>query len=326
MRTIKVALAAIGLMTGLYSVASAQTWPAKPITMVLPFPAGGSADVVGRAMADEMGKRLGQPVVVENRAGASGIVGASYVAKAPADGYTVMFTTTLPIMTNQFVFAKLPYDPRKDFALISQVATGQLVLAVPARSVQAKSVKEFVEWAQQNKGKVNYGSWGVGSAAHLMGAFMSNSRGMEMSHIAYKGEAPMLQDLIGGQVQMAIGSYMSIKPYLESGKLRALAVTGDKRIDGIPDVPTFQQAGLTEPEFRPVGWLVLVAPAATPAPVLARLEKEAIAAANTTAVKARLQVAGLEAMGTTSARFRDDYQTAMPVLERIVKVSGARVE
>ncbi len=210
-------------------------------------------------MADEMGRRLGQPMVVENRAGASGIVGASYVAKAPADGYTVMFTTTLPIMTNQFVYAKLPYDPRKDFALISQVATGHLVMAVHP-SVQAKSVKDFVAWAQHNKGKVNYGSWGVGSAAHLMGAFLSNSRNMDMSHIAYKGEAPMLQDLIGGQVQMAIGSYMSIKPYLESGKLRALAVTGDKRIDGISDVPTFQQAGLTEPEFRPVGWLVLVRP------------------------------------------------------------------
>jgi tripartite-type tricarboxylate transporter receptor subunit TctC len=325
MRIIKVALAAFSLMAGLCSIAVAQTWPGKPITMVLPFPAGGSAEVVGRAMADEMGKRLGQPVVVENRAGASGIVGASYVAKAPADGYTMMFTTTLPIMTNQFVYAKLPYDPRKDFALISQVATGRLVMAVHP-SVQAKSVKEFVAWAQQNKGKVNYGSWGVGSAAHLMGAFLSNSRGMDMSHIAYKGEAPMLQDLIGGQVQIAIGSYMSIKPYLESGKLRALAVTGEKRIGTIADVPTFEQAGLREPEFRPVGWLVLVAPAATPAPVLARLEKEAIAAANTTAVKARLQVAGLEAMGTTSARFREDYQSAMPVLERVVKASGARVE
>ncbi|MBS0453799.1 MAG: tripartite tricarboxylate transporter substrate binding protein [Proteobacteria bacterium] len=326
MRSLKTTLTSLGLALGLTAAAAAaDAWPSKPITMVLPFPAGGAADVVARSLAEEMSHRLGQPVLIDNRAGASGIVGANLVAKAPADGYTLLFTSTLPIMTNQFMYSRLPYDPRKDFAYISQVATGNLVLAVNP-SVPAKSVKEFVAWAAQNKGKVNYGSWSVGSYPHLAGAFMSKSKGLEMNHIAYKGEAPMLQDLIGGTIPMAIGTWGSMRAYIETGKLRALAVTGDRRLDALPDTPTFAQAGLTEAEYKPIGWLVLAAPAATPAPIVARLEREAMAAANSTAVKARLQLAGLEPIAGSAAQFRSEYDAAMPVLERVVRLAGARAE
>ncbi len=321
-QTLAVALAtAVGFCAG----ASAQTWPSKPITLVLPFPAGGAADVVARAMADEMGKSLGQPVIIDNRSGAAGIVGTSYVVKAPADGYTVLFTSTLPVMTNQFLFSRVPYDVRRDLAFISQVATGNLVLAVNP-SVPVRSVKELVAWAETNKGKVNYGSWSVGSYAHLAGAYLSKSKNLEMNHIAYKGEAPMLQDLIGGQIPMAIGTWGSMRPYIESGKLHPLAVTGDKRFAELPEVPTFAQAGLADAEYRPIGWLVMMAPAATPAPILARLEKEARAAANTSSVRARLQMAGLDGIGGSSVQFRREYEAAMPVLERVVKTAGAKLD
>ena len=318
-------IAALAVAASLCAGALAQSWPSRPITLVLPFPAGGATDVLARSVAEEMGRQLGQPVLVDNRPGAAGIVGAQHVAKAIPDGYTLLFSTTLPLMTNQFLYAKLPYDPRKGFALISQVAQGQLVLAAHP-SVPARSVPEFLTWAAQNKGKVHYGSWGIGSYAHLAGAYMSKSKDLEMNHIAYKGEAPMLQDLIGGQISVAIGSLAAMRPYLESGKLQPLAVTGERRADGLAAVPTFAQAGLADEEYRPIGWVVLAAPAGTPAPVLDRLEQEAMAAVRTTAVKARLQAAGLEPIGSSSAQFKAAYEAAMPVLERVVKLVGARID
>lgn len=316
----------VALAAGVLALAAhAQAWPTRPITMVMPFPPGGAADMVARAIAQEMSAKLGQPVLVDNRAGASGVLGANLVVKAPPDGYTILFTTTLPVMTAQFLYARVPYDPRRDLAFISQVATGQLVLAVNP-NMPVTSVAELTAWLKAHQGRGSYGSWSIGSYAHLAGSHFSEANHLELVHVPYKGESPMLQDLVSGQLTMAIGTLGSMRPFIDSGKLRALAVTGDKRLPDWPNLPTFAQAGLKDAEYKPNGWLVMMAPAATPPAILARIEKEVIAAANTASVKARLQIAGLEPIGSTSKQFRKEYEELMPVLQRVVKASGARLD
>ncbi len=323
----KIANLALALTAvGAYANPQAPGWPTKPITMIVPASPGGATDSLARAMAEEMGKKLGQTVIIENRPGAAGNLGTNAVAKAAPDGYTVVLAPSQSIMNNLFMFSRMPYDVNKDLAFVTQVATGQLVLAVNAQAVPARNVKELVAWAGANKGKVNYGSWGIGSFGHLAYAFMSRTKGLEMTHVPYKGEAPLVQDLVGGQIPLGMGSIGTIRPFIESGKLRALAVTGDKRLPGLPEVPTFKEAGLDEPEYRAYGWLVMLAPAGTPEAVITRLERETRAALDTTPVKARLHVLGLSSIGSSAQQFRKEYEEMMPVIERLVKSSGAKVD
>lgn len=304
---------------------AAQTYPTKPITFVVPYPAGGGTDVVARALAEEMAKRLGQTVIVENKPGASGILGTMAVVKAPADGHTVLISLVQSALTNQFLYSKLPYDTRRDLAFVSEIATTPLVLAINA-GVPASSMKELLAWAAQNKGKVNYGSWGAGSMPHLAGAMMSKEYGLDMTHVPYKGEAPLLQDLVGGQISFAIGSPMTMKPFIEDGRLRALAVSGPQRSSVLPAVPTFAEAGVANPELRVLGWIGMLVPAGTPAPVIARLEKEAQEAVRSTALKARFHVLGLQPLGSSADQFRKDYEADLPFWQRMVTVSGARLD
>ena len=196
-------LAASALCLG--PTAHAQTYPTKPIQIIVPFPAGGATDTVARLLAEKMGPRLGQTIIVENKGGAAGILGTDTVAKAPADGHTLTVSLSTNLLTNQFLFKKLPYNPQRDLALVSQIAVAPIVLLVHP-SVPASTGPELLKYIAANKGKVSYGSWGVGSAGHLSGAHMSKSQNAEMSHVAYKGEAPMITDLIGGQIQMAFAS------------------------------------------------------------------------------------------------------------------------
>ncbi|MFC5606094.1 Bug family tripartite tricarboxylate transporter substrate binding protein [Variovorax soli] len=303
----------------------AQGYPSKPIMFVVPAPPGGGLDALARTMADEMGKRMGATIVVDNKPGATGMLGTQTVARAQPDGYTVLFTISAPILNAPFMYSKVPYDVRRDLAFITQVCTGPLVLGV-GRDVPVKNMKEFLAWAQANKGKLSIGSFGVGTGPHLAGAYLSQSRGLDLTNVAYKGEAPMIQDLVGGQIPVAIGSAGTFMPHLESGRARALAIVGTRRLPELPQVPTLAEAGLTDAELNLPGWVVMMAPAATPAPILSQLEGAARDSVHSTAMKARFQAYGMDGMGTSAEQFRKDYEAALPVVERMVKLSGAKVE
>jgi len=303
--------------------AHAQAYPSRPVTLVIPAAPGGATDIVGRVMAEELAKRLGQTVVVDNRTGASGMIGTQAVARATPDGHTLLLAYSTPVFYTHHVFNKVPYDIRKDFEFISQVASTSLVLTVN-ENVPARNMKEFMAWAKANKGKLNYGSYGVGTAGHLMSAYLNDSRDLGMNHVAYKSEGPYIQDLAAGVVPWGMGTLGPALPHLKTGKVRALAVLGPRRLADLPDVPTMAEAGFPEPEFHTVAWFTLLAPAGTPAPIVARLEKEAIAIIQSTPMKARFQVFGMEPVKGGAEQFRKDFDASNPIIEKLVRISGAK--
>ncbi len=307
------------------SLSIADDYPSRPITFIVPTPAGGSVDSLARTLAEEMRKRMGQAIIVENKPGAAGMLAAQTVARAKPDGYTVLVTHSTPIANAPFLYSKMAYDVRRDFAFVTQLWEAEFVLAVN-KDVPANNVKEFLAWAAKNKGKVSYGSYGIGSFGHLVGAYLSQSKGLDMTHIAYKGVAPMVQDLIGGQISWCVVAPSSLASYFPSGRARALAAFGDHRFMDLPNVPTMAEAGLAEPEYKPVSWAGMMVPAGTPGPVLARLEKEARAAIQTPTMKSRLQVFTMAPIGNSPAEFRRNVETTLPVIERMVKISGAKAE
>lgn len=309
------------------SAAMAQGFPSKPVTLVLPGPPGGSADAVARAIAEEMASAMGQAVIVDNRPGAAGTLGTAQVARAEPDGHTLLITAHFTVLNAPLMMAKLPYDVKRDLAFLSELSTSSLVLVVN-KDVPARNLKEFIAWAAANRGKVNYGSFGVGSGAHLMGAYLSKSQHLDMTHVVYKGEAPMVQDLIGGQVQMALATPGTAMPHVASGRLRALAVAvaGDQRLPLYPELPTMAEAGLRDAEYRHLGGLVAMAPAKTPPAVLAELEKQVRAAVQSTPVKARMQVAGMVPLGNSSAEFRQRFDASLSAVDQMIRISGAKAE
>lgn len=313
------------LALGLAAMASAQTanYPNRPVTLIVPAGAGGGTDVVARVLADELGKRLGQAVVVDNKTGASGMLGTQAVARAAPDGHTLLVAYSTPIFYALHIFAKVPYDIRKDFEFISQLAATSLVMMVNA-DVPAKNMKEFMAWAQQNKGKVNYGSYGQGSPGHLMSAYLSDSRKLDMTHVAYKSEAPHIQDLAGGVVSWGLGTIAAAQGALKDKRIRPIAIYGPKRLAELPDVATMAEQGFADPEFNTVAWFTLLAPAGTPKPILQRLEKETVEIIHSTAMKARFQVFGLQSVPGGAARFHKDFDAVDPVIQKLVRISGVK--
>ncbi|WP_042883882.1 Bug family tripartite tricarboxylate transporter substrate binding protein [Cupriavidus necator] len=324
-RRAMLALALGGLTLSLALPAAAQTYPVKPIRIVVPYVAGGGTDTIARAMGEKLSKRLGQPVVVDNKAGASGIIGTDAVAKAAPDGYTLLLTITQSVLTNQFLYEKLPYDPRRDLTMISVLADAQLVL-VAHPSVPARTVRELGDYVHARPGKVTYASWGVGSLSHLSGAYFSKLTRGEATHVPYKGEAPMMQDLLGGQVQFGFASILTAKPYIQSGKLKALAVTGTQRSSALPEMPTFAESGMQDSAFKTLGWIGLLAPVGVPAPVVAKLEGEVRAILQTPDMQARLVALGLRTVGSSPAEAQALYARDWPVLKTLVADSGAKLD
>jgi len=258
------------LLLGLIAIAgiaNAQEWPTRPISLIVSYPPGGTADLMARTVATPLGKLLGTSVVVENKPGASGQIAASYVAKSNADGYTLMLDAS-SYSVNPSLFPKLPYDPNRDFKTLAVLAQYPNVLLVNP-SFPAKSVKELVAMAKAKPNSISYASSGNGSAQHLAGALFEVKAGVEMQHIPYKGGGPALNDVIGGQVPVFFGSVASTKQYVDSGKLNALAVTGKKRASSMPSVPTMAEAGVAG--YEVYEWNGIFAPAATPAPILIKL-------------------------------------------------------
>jgi len=243
-------------------VAHAQGWPNRPVTLIVPFPAGGNADVLARALAAELSEKLGQNFIVDNRTGAGGNIGGAAVAKAPADGYTMMFGTPGPIATNKLMYKSLPYDPEKDLVPVVLVARSPLIV-VAHPSFPAKDLKELIAYAKANPGKVNAGNPGNGTLGHITSELLQQHSGIKMTHVPYRGTPPLTTDVLGGQIDVGFDFLSTYIPLVKDGKLRALAVTSRERVAELPDVMTVEQAGFAG--FEASAWYAIVAPKGTPA-------------------------------------------------------------
>ena len=310
---------------GIMSAAHAQAWPAKPIKLIVPYPAGGATDITARTLGEKLSARLGQPVLVDNRGGAGGVTGTDQALKSPADGYTLLVSLGTTMLINQFLYDRLPYQPQKDQALITQIALAPVVLLVNPQ-LPVNNASELMAYIERNKGKIAYGSWGMGSYAHLAGAWLSDKHKADMNHVAYKGEAPMLQDLVGGQFQMAFASLQSARPYIESGRLKPLAVTGAQRMDALPKVATMAEQGIKDEVFLVTGWVGMRAPAKTPPEVVAKLGAELQAVIAMPEVRERIQQMGFIPVGSSPEQFNAQFKKDAPVWQRVVKVSGAKLD
>jgi len=305
------------------TAASAQSYPDKSVRMVVPFAAGaGSNDIMARLVAQKLSDALGQQFVVDNRPGASGIIGTDIVAKAPPDGYTVLMMS-LTFTVNPSLFSKLPYDTVRDLIPVTMVASAPLMLVVHP-SVPAKSVTEFIAYAKANPGKLNFGSGGPGTTPHLAGEMIKTMAGIQVTHIPYKGGAPALTDLVAGQIQLMCENIPGTLPFAKAGKLRALAVTDLKRSPLLPELPTLDEAGLKG--YQIVGWNGLFVPAGTPQPIVNRLNAEVVKALALPDVKDRLATLGADAVGDTPQHFAVFIKAEIPKWAKVVKDAGLKIE
>ena len=321
------ALAALAVIAQAAAQASAQTpaqdYPTRPITLVVPFPPGGSTSIVGRIVADKMSELLGQQIVVENRGGAGGTVGTRGVAKSPADGYTLILGYTGTLAIGPTLYPSAGYDPRKDFAPIGQIGTAPNTLVVHP-SFDVKSVAELVAYAKANPGKVNFGSAGVGTVSHICGEYFANEAGIKLIHIPYKGTGPAVTDLLGGHIPMAFAPIPAVHEQAKNGNLRMLAVTSATRSTLMPDVPTIAEAGLTG--FEAVLRYGLAAPAGTPRPVIDRLNHVLNQALAMDEMRKRLAIEGAEPIPSTP----EEYGAAIDREERtwanVLKAAGVKAD
>lgn len=290
-----ITLAAWGVMPAM----AQERWPVKPVRLVVPFSPGGSTDVVARMIGQKLSVLWGQPVVVENRAGAGGNLGADMVAKSSADGYTLLMASG-SITINPHIYKNMPFDTRKDLAPITNVASGPMLLVVPDRA-PVKSMKELIALAKETPGALNFGSAGVGSQVHLAGENFADAARIEIRHVPYRGEAVAYNDLIAGQIQMMVGNFAAASALLGPGRLRALAVTGKQRSEQLPDVPTVAESGL--PGFENTGWFGFLAPAGTPQGILSKIQTDTAKVLAESDTKARLFVQGMTPVGNSPAEF-----------------------
>lgn len=309
-------LAALLLASGL---AHAQTYPAKPIRIIVPFGPGGAADSLPRLIAPKLGEALGQPVVIENRTGAAGNIGMEVGAKAPADGYTLTSAPVGNLAINPQIYSKMPYDVFKDFTPISLIGSVHNVLVVHP-SVPGSTLNDFVKHAKANPGKLNFGSGGVGSQAHMGGELLKAVTGIDILHVAYKGVGDSMKDLLGGQLTLVCAQIPSAAPLVKSGKLKALGVASAKRSPVLPEVPTVNEA-LGTTGFEAVSWYALVGPAGMPADMVARLSAEVAKAVRSPDVTEKMLGMGAEPVGSTAAELlavmKQDYNRYGVVIRRL---------
>jgi len=300
--------------------ASAQGWPqGKPIRLVIPFPAGGATDIIGRVLAQKLAPALGQQIVVDNKPGAGGTIGADIVAKAPADGYTILLATSSTHSVGPALNPKkMPYDAFKDFAPIAHVANAPSVLVV-GQDFPARSAQELIALLKQNPGKYNFGSSGIGTYPHLSAEmFKWRAGGLFVVHIPYRGTGLVITDLVAGQIAFLMDSVVSAQPHIQGGKVRALAVSGAKRSASLPNVPTFTEIGVPGMEFG--NWFGFFAPPGTPAEIVQRLNRELNTLLRSPETVEQLERAGAEAVGSTPEQFakvyRDEYESWKAVIAR----------
>jgi tripartite-type tricarboxylate transporter receptor subunit TctC len=302
--------------------AMAQAWPSKPISLIVPFPPGGTTDVLARALGEKLQQGLGQAVIVENKPGAGATLGADYVAKAKPDGYTLLMGAVHHTIASS-VYKKLPYDFQKDFAPITMVALVPNVLVVNA-STPAKNVKELVALAKSQPGKMTYGSNGNGTAQHLIGTQFQSLTGTELIHVPYKGSGPLATDLLGGQIDMSFDTVTPVLQHIKSGKLRALAVTTAKRSSALPDVPTMEQAGLKG--FDIGTWFGVLAPVATPKDIVARLNTEMVKVIQSPEFRKRMEEVGAEPIGNTAEQLGQQIKSETEKFSKLAKDAKVTIE
>jgi tripartite-type tricarboxylate transporter receptor subunit TctC len=315
--------AASALVAAFAAAAWAQPYPSRPIRIVVPFPAGGTTDLIARAAGQKLTESLGQPVVVDNRPGAGGNIGAELVAKSPPDGYTLLMGTVGTHAINASLYPKMPYDHVRDFAPIILVAGVPNVLVVNP-SLPVNSVQELIAYGKANPGKLNFASSGNGTSIHLSGELFKTMTGVQMAHIPYKGSSPALQDLAGGQVQLMFDNLPSALPLIKAGRLKALAVTSKTRAPALPDVPTVAESGL--PGFEASSWFGLLAPAGTPQPVIAKVNAEIARWLATPEAREKLTAQGANVVGGTPEDFARHIAAETAKWQKVVKESGAKID
>ena len=330
-RRLALVIAALTAITFIANPASAQTaWPNKPVKIVVPFAPGGTTDILARAMAPELSKAFGQQFIIENRAGAGGNIGAEAVARAPADGYTLLMGTVGTHGINKSLYNKMPFDPQKDFSPITLVAGVPNVMVVNAEKASARginNVADFIKYAKANPGKLNMASSGNGTSIHLAGELFKSMSGTYMIHFPFSGSGPALLSLVGGDMDVMFDNLPSSMQLIKSGKLKALAVTSAQRSAAVPDIPTLEQAGGPALKgFDASSWFGLLAPAGTSPEIVSRVQQEVAKSLNTPGMKEKLLAQGAIPGGNTPQAFADMIDSEIKKWAQVVKVAGAKVD
>ena len=315
-------LCAIGILD-VERPAAAQSYPQKPVRLVVGVPAGGTTDVVARLVGQKIGEQLGQQVVIDNRGGAGGNIGAELVAKAPPDGYTLFLATIGTMTINPNLYRKMPFDTLRDFAAISQLTSMPQLLVVHP-SVPVKTVKELISYAKSRPGQLNFASGGSGTAIHLAGELFKTMANVDMAHVAYKGGGPAMTDLIGGQVSLMFDQILTALPHVQSGRLRALGVTTGKRSPAAPDTPTIAEAGL--PGYAVTTWHGLLAPAGTPGEIVNRPSTETAKALQSPDIRDRFAAQGVDAVSSTPEQFAAMMKSELEKWRKVIAASGTKLE
>jgi len=317
------ALFAAALAAGGICVAQAQTFPSRAITIIVPFPPGGVTDPVARVMGQRMSENIRQPVLVDNKPGASGIIAAEYVKKQPADGYTVLFGFTGSHSVNPALYSKLPYDPVKDFQPVTTIISSKHVLVVNSES-PARSMAELVALAKSRPGGLTFASQGIGAGGHLLGEMLKAKTGAQLTHVPYKGSAPAVQDLLAGRVDLFFDAVVTSLPYIRDGKFRALAVAAPSRSAQLPDVPTTAEVGF--PEIEGDQWFGMFVPAGTPQAAVRRLQEEFVRAVRSPDILKRFTDQGLDVVTNTPEEFASLMAADAVRFGKVVRDSGARAD
>lgn len=315
--------ATVAMAVGMSTSAVGQTYPNKPIRIIVPFPAGGNADILARILGQKMVESLGQQIIVDNRAGAAGIIGAQAAARSAPDGYTLFMGTTGTQTTNPAVYTKLPYDPLKDFAPVSNFAGSPYVLVVHP-SLPARNLKELVALAKSRPGALHYASFGAGSSAHLTGVLLQTMAKIDIVHVAYKGGPPALADLVGGHVEMMFNLLPGVLPHVKAAKLRPIAVAAERRTKAIMEMPTFAEAGIAD--FQSDSWYGILVPAGTPRDIIAKLNAEILRVLALPDVKQRLAIEGAEPMGDTPERFAEQIKKDLARWTKVASEAKVKVD
>lgn len=316
-----IAASLLGLASGL--AAGQAPWPAKPIRIIVPFPAGGQTDVAARVIGQALGEALKIPVVIDNKAGAHGFIGGAEAAKAPADGYTLLVASTGAIVINPVLYEKMPYDPLRDFTPVSHLINVPIVVMASTQALPVRSLEELVTHAKANPGKLNFSSAGSGGSSHLVAEYFKYRTGAFMMHIPFKGEAPATEAVVAGHVQLMFNTLVSTLPQLKSGRVRVLATTSRERLPELPDVPTAAEA-LGLKDFEASSWTALYAPAGTPPEVVRRLSTEVDAALKSPAVARRLKELGAIPVGGPPERLAQMQGGELEKWRRVVRAAGVK--